>query len=99
MTPTDSLSQLSFEEALQRLEEVVRNLENGDATLEQSLANYQQGVGLLKRCYEVLNQAEQQVRQMSEEDEQGRPIVQSFPRISTGEGEPAPGARASDSRY
>jgi len=76
---------LPFEEALQNLEEVVRALEKGDGTLEESLAKYETGIGLLRHCYEVLRVAEQTVKEMSEENELGKPIPKPFPMPARGE--------------
>jgi len=52
----------SFEVALQELESIVRGMETGDASLEQSLTAYERGVGLLKHCQETLSAAEQKLQ-------------------------------------
>jgi exodeoxyribonuclease VII small subunit len=49
MSPPSSES-LSFEQALVELERILRNLEDGTTSLEESLAQYERGVGLLKGC-------------------------------------------------
>lgn len=54
----------SFEQALQRLDEIVRLLEKGDAPLSESLGLFEEGTGLVKRCTEQLEQAEQRVVQL-----------------------------------
>ena len=53
--------QLSFEEAMQKLDGIVRRLENGDVPLEESLALFEEGSGLIARCSELLDAAEQKV--------------------------------------
>ena len=53
---------LSFEQAMGRLEEIVKQLERGDAPLEQSLALFEEGTGLMGRCAAQLDRAEQKVR-------------------------------------
>ena len=53
--------ELSFEEALARLEEIVARLEAGKATLDSALADYEEGVSLLRRCNRQLDAAEQRV--------------------------------------
>src|SRR5438270_14011801 len=53
--------ELTFEEALAELEGIVRGLEDGQTGLEESLARYEKGVGLLKRCYGQLCEAEQRI--------------------------------------
>jgi Exodeoxyribonuclease VII small subunit (EC 3.1.11.6) len=42
--------QLSFEESLNRLEEIVRHLEKGDLPLNDSLSLYEEGTGLIAAC-------------------------------------------------
>ncbi len=50
-----------FEDALGRLEEIVRHLERGDLPLDDSLALYEEGTGLIKACSKMLDEAEQKV--------------------------------------
>ena len=52
---------MSFEEALGRLDEIVRHLEKGDLLLSDSLSLYEEGTGLIKLCSKLLDQAEQKV--------------------------------------
>jgi len=52
---------MTFEQALARLEEIVALLEKGDAPLDQSLALYEEGAGLVRRCNTALEQAERRV--------------------------------------
>lgn len=51
-----------FETSLQQLEALVATMETGDLPLEASLAAYEQGVGLYRRCQAALEQAELRVR-------------------------------------
>lgn len=51
----------SFEEALGRLEEIVRHLEKGDLPLQDSLALYEEGTKLIAACTKTLDEAEQKV--------------------------------------
>jgi exodeoxyribonuclease VII small subunit len=51
-----------FEACLRELEETVERLEAGDLPLEESLALFEKGVGALKRCHALLDQAEKRVR-------------------------------------
>lgn len=82
--PNTPDANLSFEEALDRLEEIVRRLEEGGLPLEESLSQYQQGVALLKRCYAELSQAEQRVMLLAEGDE-GRPVMRPFETAESNE--------------
>jgi exodeoxyribonuclease VII small subunit len=68
----------SFEEALAELEQIVRDLEDGTTTLEQSLARYERGVGLLKGCYTQLRAAEQRIALLAGLDGDGKPLLQPF---------------------
>lgn len=52
----------TFEQALARLEEIVKELENGSAPLDQSLAMYEEGIKLVKLCGEKLDNAEQKIK-------------------------------------
>ncbi|MGI9861207.1 exodeoxyribonuclease VII small subunit [Moorella naiadis] len=50
--------QLTFEAALQKLEEIVRALEGEGLTLEESLVRYQEGVRLVRLCRQRLKEVE-----------------------------------------
>lgn len=52
----------TFEEALARLEEIVRALESGSVPLDQSLALFEEGTSLVKLCNQRLDDAEQKIR-------------------------------------
>ena len=60
---------LSFEEALAELEAIVDRLETGELTLEESLALFERGQGLGRRCHEQLEAAALRVEQLTEEGE------------------------------
>jgi exodeoxyribonuclease VII small subunit len=74
---------VSFEDALSELEQVVRNLEDGQIGLEESLAAYERGVSLIKRCYAQLREAEQRILLVTGADDEGRPVLQPFPHTAT----------------
>jgi exodeoxyribonuclease VII small subunit len=61
---SDSIESLSFEKALQRLEEVVHLLEQGDAPLEESIRLFDEGMKLAHYCQKKLKWAEQQVEML-----------------------------------
>lgn len=54
----EEVGKKSFEEALARLEEIVARLEAGDLPLEESMALFEEGVGLARLCQEILAAAE-----------------------------------------
>ena len=54
----------SFENDLERLEELVNKMESGDATLEVSLVWFEQGMDLIRSCQAQFNNAEQKVQEL-----------------------------------
>lgn len=52
---------LSFEEAIERLEQIVRSMEKGDAPLDASLHLFEEGTALIGHCTALLDEAEQKV--------------------------------------
>jgi len=59
--PAAPVDDLDFEQALEALEALVGRLEAGDQPLEQSLADFERGVALTRRCQAALRAAEQKV--------------------------------------
>ena len=55
-----------FETSLDQLEQLVEKMEHGEMSLEESLAAYERGVGLYRRCQSALEQAELRVRLLSD---------------------------------
>jgi exodeoxyribonuclease VII small subunit len=64
--------QLSFEQALAELEQIVAKLEGGKLGLGESLAAYEQGVSRLNSCYQLLQHAERRIELVQSLDAQGR---------------------------
>ena len=52
---------LSFEDSIKRLDEIVKQLERGEASLSDSMKLFQEGTALIKSCGDMLDEAEQQV--------------------------------------
>jgi exodeoxyribonuclease VII small subunit len=67
-----------FEADLAELDRVLKDLEDGATTLDASLARYEQGVQLLRRCYARLRAAEQKIQQLTGLDEGGKPMLAPF---------------------
>ncbi len=61
-TTSDASPVADFEASLDALEQLVEKMEHGDMSLEESLAAYERGVGLYRRCQGALEQAELRVR-------------------------------------
>ena len=65
MATAEDVSQLSFEAALARLEEIVRILESGEAPLDQSIELYQEGDKLKRHCEARLKSAQARIEQIA----------------------------------
>ena len=58
---------MSFEEAMSSLEDIVKRLESGSAALEESLTSFEEAVALIKICNQKLESAEARVRILTED--------------------------------
>ncbi|WP_100640135.1 exodeoxyribonuclease VII small subunit [Marinobacter salexigens] len=65
----DATSIADFEKSLDELETLVRNLEQGELSLEQSLTAFERGVKLTRACQQALKSAEQRVEQLVEKSD------------------------------
>jgi exodeoxyribonuclease VII small subunit len=61
------MNELKFEEALARLEEIVRSLEQGEAALDEALVLFEEGVKLARFCNTKLDEAEAKIEIMLED--------------------------------
>ena len=55
------MANLTFEKAMKKLEQIVRELESGDQPLEKAIKKFEEGVQLSKFCSEKLDETEQRV--------------------------------------
>jgi exodeoxyribonuclease VII small subunit len=62
------LDELTFEEALHRLEAIVERLESDAGNLEEALDAYEEGVGIAQECLSRLDDAEQRVSELTLDD-------------------------------
>jgi exodeoxyribonuclease VII small subunit len=67
----------TFESSLGELEKIVRKLEDGDLSLEESLKLFEDGVRLSRECQERLNKAERRIEILLK-DESGNPLLQEI---------------------
>ena len=67
----------SFEESLSRLEEIVRQMEQGNVPLEESLRLFEEGTGLVSSCSKQLDEAELKVVQLMKGPD-GMPVEGTF---------------------
>lgn len=73
------MDNMSFEQMLQRLEQIVRTMEQGNVALDESLKLFQEGTALVRSCESVLDKAQMQVTQITA-DAAGNPIEETFPQ-------------------
>ena len=76
---------MTYEQQLQQLETLIEQLENGDLSLDQTLAAYEQGVALIRACQQQLEQAEQRI-QLLAHDANGEETLVPF--VDPGDGQP-----------
>jgi len=62
--------EVKFEEAISRLEEIVKALENGQASIDEALKLFQEGIGLVKQCDEKLKDVEAKATKILEGGEE-----------------------------
>lgn len=70
------IEEMSFEEALKELEDIVRRLETGDVELEKSIEIYERGAKLKAHCESRLKAAELKIEQIVQ-DSDGKPKTES----------------------
>ncbi len=68
MSSEPPIDKLSFEQALEHLTGLVERLESGELPLEESVAAFEQGVKLSRRCESLLDQAEQRLQVLNNTD-------------------------------
>ena len=67
---------VDFERSLEELERLVERMEDGELSLEDSLASYERGIRLGRRCQQALDEAEQRIQVLAEKD--GQPELRLF---------------------
>lgn len=68
---------MTFEQNMQRLEQIVRAMERGDVPLEESLKLFQEGTDLVSKCGKLLDEAELQVKMILTAPD-GSPVEEDF---------------------
>ena len=75
--PKQSSAALNFENAMDRLEAIVEQMESGKLPLEDLIVRYEEGMNLVKICQERLASAEQKIEIITR-NSAGKPIVKDF---------------------
>ena len=68
---------MTFEASMQRLEQIVRTLERGDAQLDESLKLFQEGTELVRACGKLLDEAEMEIKKVAVAPD-GAPVLEDF---------------------
>lgn len=68
----------TFESNMQRLEQIVRAMERGDVSLEESLKMFQEGTELVRSCGKLLDDAQLQVKKVMTAAD-GSPVLEDMP--------------------
>ena len=68
---------LTFEESMGRLEQIVRSLEQGNVPLEESLKLFQEGTQLVRSCSQLLDNAQLQIQKVLTAPD-GSPVMEDF---------------------
>ncbi len=71
-------TELTFEESLRALEQIVTKLESNESGLAEALACYESGIGHLQACYKLLDGAERKIELLTGVDASGNPISVPF---------------------
>ena len=64
----DDIGELSFEESIKELTNIVGRIEQGQIPLQDSLEQYEKGMALIKQCRTILQKAEKRIEKISELD-------------------------------
>jgi exodeoxyribonuclease VII small subunit len=73
----------TFEQSLDELQQIVRELEDGSLGLQDSMQQFERGIGLLRGCYQILEQAEQRIEVLLSMDADGSPLTAPFDASAT----------------
>jgi|SRR5580704_9204008 exodeoxyribonuclease VII small subunit len=73
----------TFEAGLAELQNLVRELEEGSLGLDESIARFERGISILRRCYQALEQAEQKIELLTGFDRDGNPVTAPFDGTAT----------------
>ncbi|MDE5831031.1 MAG: exodeoxyribonuclease VII small subunit [Clostridia bacterium] len=62
------MAEIKFEEAIKKLEEIAKDLERGDLSLDDSVSKFEEGMKLSKTCTKILNDAEKRINILIDND-------------------------------
>jgi exodeoxyribonuclease VII small subunit len=62
-----NIENVTFEQAIKELTEIVSKIEQGQISLQDSLEQYEKGMALIKKCRQILSNAEKRIEKISED--------------------------------
>jgi len=72
----EDLGELSFEESIKELTDIVGKIEQGEIPLQDSLEQYEKGMALIKQCRTILQKAEKRIEKISEMDAKSQETIE-----------------------
>ena len=74
------MAKKTFEDSIQKLEDLVENLESGDLTLDESIKKFEEGIKLYKSCKDLLSESEKKIKVLTDslKEEDFPELWQSF---------------------
>ena len=69
------MEELSFEDAMKKLEDIANELEKDDLSLDESVKKFQEGMNLSKECRKALKEVEESVKVVMDEDSNGNIVT------------------------
>lgn len=89
LKPEENASAAGFEDSLAELHQIVARLEDGSLPLEESMQQFENGIGLLRQCYQALEAAEARIEILTGADRQGNPRTKPLDSSATFQAAPS----------
>jgi len=80
---TEGAPEIGLEEAMAELGQIVSRLESGQSTLDESLAQFERGMSLLRTCHRKLDVAAQRIELVTQLSAEGEVLTEEFDSTST----------------
>jgi len=62
----EQIENLTFDNAIKNLTDIVEKMESGQTPLEESITQYEQGMAIINRCKKILTDAEKKIQNISD---------------------------------
>ena len=77
------MTELKFEKAMQRLEQIVEDWEKGEMDIDKSLQNFEEGIKMSRLCSQKLSEAEKKIEKLTR-NQKGELVAELFPSEDNG---------------